>query len=160
MDMKNYTNWVIIGAIAVIVLAGGWWFFMEKPADAGPNTLVADVGTGNSVNLTNPYPGTSYATTTTAGETVRVQNQNAGSSVVISSMNLSRESWIAVRDSRSILGASRFSAGATSGTVKLLRPTEAGKSYTLVVFIDDGDKKFDFRVDPIVPMEYPTFSAQ
>jgi len=91
---------------------------------------------------------------------VMVQDQSAGMGVSITSMNLTRETWVAVRDSKSILGAGRFSPGATSGTVKLLRATEAGKAYQVVVYVDDGDKKFDFKVDAVVPGVGSTFTAQ
>ena len=162
MDMKNSTNWIIIGAIAVIVIVGGWWLFSTKPADESgtstSNSNVVDISTGTPVDLT--VPSTPYATTTAAGETVMVQDQSAGMGVSITSMNLTRETWVAVRDSRSILGAGRFSPGATSGTVKLLRATEVGKAYQVVVYVDDGDKKFDFKVDAVVPGVGSTFTAQ
>ena len=84
-----------------------------------------------------------------------VTNQPAGELVYISEMNLVENAWIAVREDNggqpgNILGAAWFQAGTTSGIVELLRATEADATYYTVIFVDDGDKQFDYNVDTLV----------
>lgn len=161
MDTKNYTNWAIIGAVVIVVLLGGWWLFMSKPSDdAGTNATTTPNSTTTTNGSTTTGGSTATATTTASGETLAVSNQAGGSTVSVGNMNLTRESWVAVRDSKSILGAARFNAGTASGTVKLLRPTVAGQTYQVVVYVDDGDKKFDFKVDALVSGVSTSFTAQ
>ena len=159
MDTSNRTNWIIIGTVAVVLILGGWWLFMGK-ADDSQGAVATTTGTGTPTTGTTVTPTVPVTTTTASGETVSVQNQAAGASVAISGMNLTRESWVAVRDAKSILGAGRFAAGATSGTVKLLRSTVKGETYQVVVYVDDGDKKFDFKVDALVSGVNASFMAQ
>jgi len=159
MDTSNTTNWIIIGAVAVVLILGGWWLFMGKPDD-GKGAVVTTTGTDVPATGTTVVPPAPVTTTTASGETITVQNQAAGASAMISGMNLTRESWVAVRDAKSILGAGRFAAGATSGTVKLLRSTVKGETYQVVVYVDDGDKKFDFKIDALVSGVNASFMAQ
>ena len=155
--MKNYTNWAIVGAVVVVVLLGGWWLFMSKPAKTDTSVDISKTPRGAT---TTPVGGWDHPTTTPSGESLTVIDQPAGKTVAISSMKLSRESWVVVRDARSILGASRFNADATNGTVKLIRPTEARNGYQALIYVDDGDKKFDFKKDMLVTEVNALFDAQ
>ena len=90
-------------------------------------------------------------TTASMGEAVTVADQKAGYSVDISDMTVARKSWVAIKDPEgSILGAGLFAPGTTSGTVSLLRATEAGKRYEAVIYVDDGDKAFELHKDMLV----------
>lgn len=149
MEMNNMTQWLIIGAAVVILVAGGTWLFVgredSEPADTPISTSIAPTITEG----TNSMPkGTQISESD--GELVTVADQPAGDSVTLSAMGLTRASWVAVRDDMSILGASWFPSSATSGSVKLQRATESGKSYRVVIYVDDGDKKFDFKKDQLI----------
>ena len=157
---SNTTNWVIIGAVVVVLLLGGVWL-MQRSTDESMDSGTPTTGTNTGGNGTTPTTGTGTTpiTTSAEGEKITVDNQAAGVSVRIASMNLTRETWGAVRDERSILGAGRFAAGTASGSVELLRGTEAGKSYSVVVYIDNGNRAFDLTGDELVTGVSDTFMA-
>lgn len=167
MDTNNTTtNWIIAGAVVLVLVLGGWWL-MQRGSSEGEAVDLPGIGEGAGTDAGDDgaeRPGTSTGgtvpTTTGAdGEAISVADQAAGVSVTIASMNLSRESWVAVRDERSVLGAARFSAGATSGTVELLRGTEAGKTYSVIIYIDNGNRAFDLTGDELVEGVSDTFVA-
>lgn len=87
-----------------------------------------------------------------SGYTVSVADQKAGGIVYASQLVFEKESWLAIREQvdgqiGNILGAQRYPAGTHTGVVKLLRDTNPGRTYYAVIFIDDGDGKFDFKKD-------------
>ena len=85
---------------------------------------------------------------------ITVFNQKASDLVNVSLVSSDSSAWLAVREDKSglmgnILGAKRIDIGTTANVqIPLQRTTEAGKIYHIVLFKDDGDRKFDFRVDP------------
>jgi hypothetical protein len=165
MDTSNKnTSLIIAGIILVLVIGAGWWLFTggadtnmdtETPTTTEQNGSDTDTGAtgtpegGTSTGGTSAS-GTTPTTTPAAGEAVAVADQAAGATVAIDSMSLTGSSWVAVRDERSILGASRFEAGATSGTVRLIRGTVPGATYQVVIYRDNGDGAFDFKIDALV----------
>ena len=94
-----------------------------------------------------------------------VVDQSAGGVVYVSSLTFPKESWIAVREDNdgvmgNILGAYRYPIGEHTGAVELLRNTEPRQTYYAVIYIDDGDKKFDHKKDiPLVDSEGNTTAA-
>lgn len=157
---KDSMYWIIGIAVAIVVVILGWWLFTKKPVAGQGNTPTATTTTnGGQKGGTTTQSGA--VTTPAAGEALSVVDQAAGDSVTIASMTLTKPSWIAVQDKRGwILGAGWFPAGATSGSVPLLRATLAGETYTALVYVDDGDKTFDFKKDAIVSGVSGSFSAK
>jgi len=82
-----------------------------------------------------------------------VSGQSAGNSVSIDSLKLTAEkTWVAIHEDSegapgNILGAKRFRPEDASGTILLLRNTEAGKTYHAMLHTDDGDDIFDQNKD-------------
>lgn len=159
METNSTTQWAIIGTAVIILLAGGSWLIGRSKVDspvAGDNPLAAtteETETTNSVVPDGVAIPTGAKTVESDGESVVIENQAAAGSVKISSMSLTRATWVAVRDERSILGAKWFSSNATSGEMRLLRNTEAGTTYQVLFYVDDGDKKFDHTLDILVTSE-------
>ena len=159
METNNMTQWIIIGAAVIVLVVGGAWLVMrgraaEPAMDSSVNaTSTAPTSTSQMVvdATTNIPKGT--MTAVSDGEAVAVSNQAAGMSVALSSMSLTHATWIAVRDDMSILGAAWFPSSATQGTVELQRATESGKSYRVVMYVDDGDKKFDMHKDQLITID-------
>jgi hypothetical protein len=161
---KTTTNWIIAGIVALMVIIGGGWLIardragviggstatstdeMAEVADASTETTVA-APPGMPVAMPSPSPAAAEAPTTPAsGENVTVEDQAAGNTVVVSEVNIKRPSWIAVRDTRGWYpGAKWLNASEKNVTIGLLRNTEAGKTYEVVIFIDDGDKQFSLH---------------
>jgi len=89
------------------------------------------------------------------GDVVHVKDQQEGSQVFLSRLELTRSGWAAVREINdgvlgNILGAKRFDAGVHQGIIPILRNTEAGKHYVVILYTDDGDKIFDFEKDAVI----------
>ncbi len=160
------TQWVIIGAAVLVLIVGGAWLAM-RGGEGAPveeaNVVATTTPSTTTVDTSKNVPkGT--VTATSDGESVAAADQAAGTSVTLSSLSLTRASWIAVRDDMSILGAAWFPSSATSGSVKVQRATQAGKTYSVVIYVDDGDKKFDYKKDQLITADGgpvgSSFSAQ
>lgn len=97
-----------------------------------------------------------------------VKSQPAGAVVVLSETTFPTDNgWIAVRDfdgttGGRILGAARYAIkdGLVPSSVNLLRSTEAGKTYQVVFFNENGDKVFDTKDDSIIDSGSVTFKAE
>jgi len=164
VETNDTKGWIIGAIVLVIVVVGGWWMIKHSKASS---TVVGDMASstdavGDNMVDTNtvvdmaPVAGNAPAevktivTTVAKGETLSMKDQTAGASVAIDSMKLSAPSWIAIKDAKGILGAAWYPAGATTGTVSVLRSTKTGSTYQAVVYVDDGDKKFDMHKDTLV----------
>jgi len=85
---------------------------------------------------------------------ITVFNQKSSDLVNVSLVSSDSSAWLAVREDKgglvgNILGAKRIDIGTTANVqIPLQRTTEAGKIYHIVLFKDDGDRKFDFKIDP------------
>lgn len=157
-------QWAIAGAVVVVLALLGWWFFTGAPentaGDDSNGATQATSTTGTSTGAAQERPTTSVNT----GEEVHADDQPAGDSVRIVEARLSRVSWIAVRDDMRIYGAARVNPPQGGGTVTdvtvpLLRNTEAGATYKVVVYADDGDGAFDFKKDALVEGLDDNFTA-
>lgn len=159
METNNTRNWLIIGAVIIVLLGLGWWL-VARNRSASTNTNATTTGATSTVGTTLSVGAA--VTTTASGEAVSAKDQTAGLSVAVDGMNLAKVSWVAVRDVKGlrILGAHRFEAGVTAGEVSLLKPTVAGGEYQVLVYVDDGDKKFDMKKDALVEDVSATFKAQ
>ncbi len=146
------TQWVIISAAVIVLVVGGAWLVMRDrvaaPAEVVETTTTTPTSAATVTSTNNVPKGT--VTATSDGESVTVANQAAGETVTLSSVSLTRASWVAVRDDMSILGAAWFPSSATSGSIELQRATVSGKSYRVVIYVDDGDKQFDFKKDQLI----------
>lgn len=86
---------------------------------------------------------------------ISVANQPAGSEVVIESVTVPPPGvWVAIRevganDLGNVLGAARVNGPHTFVTVPLLRPTQAGLSYAVELYRDDGGEAFDLANDSV-----------
>ena len=162
MTFSERTYQIVIGVLVLIILIGGWWMY-AKPASTGSavstssvastqaflDSVTSAVKTGGSVISTQ---SANNPTAAASGEALTVENQKAGTSVVVALVTLSQPGWVAVRDSNGkTLGAAWFDTGTHEKVlVPLLRSTEAGRSYQALLYIDDGDKQFDLHKDALV----------
>ena len=158
MDTTNTVrNWTVsLVAVAIIIIGFVFAIRHARPASAvvGANAALATT-TAATTTVTEVVAAdgakVSDITVASEGEMLTVSDQKAGSTVKVDSMTLTRASWVAIRDSKDwVLGAAWFPAGATTGTVSLLRNTVAGAHYTAVIYVDNGDKKFQVHGDSLV----------
>ena len=92
---------------------------------------------------------------TTSVEYIVVEDQLAGERVLINEISISVSSWAVVHEDvggvpGNALGAQRFDKGLHSGTIDLLRSTNFNQNYYVLLYRDDGDRKFDLEKDSLV----------
>ena len=150
-DKTNTSNIIFIGIAVVVLVAGGWWLLTRD--------LAVDGTSGDAVEETNTEAIdisaetiTPPSTTTSDGEAISVASQSAGASVTISSVTLTEMGWVAVRDDRGwTLGAARLDARTHENiAVELLRATESGQRYQVLLYHDDGDREFDLKKESLI----------
>lgn len=97
-----------------------------------------------------------------------VNNQASSKSIKLDSATYPvKEGWIGVRDYQGgnlggILGVVRFSEeqGLVPSNIILQRPTEAGKEYAVMIFEENGDRKFNSAEDKQLDTVFATFKAE
>lgn len=92
----------------------------------------------------------------TSSTHISVSNQSAGLTVSVDEVTVDQNVWVAVYEDRSgqpgnILGAKWIPAGTFSGDVSLLRGTDPGNTYYVILHKATGDHEFDHTED--VPLK-------
>jgi hypothetical protein len=162
---KDTQRWAIGAAIVVVLAFASWWFFTGAPVEEA--TTNRNTNTTQSTGTAGTTSGTANERPTVGvnvGEEVSADDQPAGDTVRVVEARLSRVSWVAVRDDVRIYGARRLDPVGNGQTfndveVPLLRNTEAGRTYSVVVYADDGDGVFDFKKDSLIDGLDDTFTA-
>jgi hypothetical protein len=156
MTAETKQWWITGGIVAVLVLLLWWGVTHKRPASAAigtADTVATTTGEKTALDVTAPAP-TVRPTTASAiasGETVTIDDQPAGETVALSQATLKAPSWIAVRDTAGrVLGAHWFATSVENQTFSLLRATKAGEVYQAVIYVDNGDKKFDLHADTLL----------
>ena len=86
---------------------------------------------------------------------VSIADQPAGSSVTVESVTVPPPGvWVAVRemngsDLGNVLGAVRVTGPRSNITIPLLRATEAGSTYAVELYRDDGNDEFNLSTDSV-----------
>lgn len=89
------------------------------------------------------------------GDAVVVNDQPAGPIVEVTMLTLSKPGWVAVYEDNNgtpgnVLGAARFEEGIHLGEISLLRSTEPGKIYYLILHADTNTREFDLKKNPLI----------
>lgn len=177
--------WLFVAGIIVGFIAGYLWTsskydqteevgeMAEKSQETdlkGGKVEIETPGTNSGQVVTPPTTDTSAPKASTS-ESVTVEDQIGGETVMVKMSGMTSDRWIAVHELDEtgnpgwVLGASLFRKGATEGTVELIRGTEAGKKYSVVIHSEDGDGAFSLRLDlPVLRADgslvASTFTAQ
>ncbi len=161
IDLNDTSNRIIVGIVIALIFVGGWWLIArnasESPVvDQESGEVVIEDGTSttaevDSGSVLGSIPDDT-ATIVGSKEFVEIVDQSAGMSVKVKSATLVQIGWIAVRDTDGrTLGAGRFEPGSHANVeVPLLRATEKGERYQVLIYVDDGDKAFDLHQDILV----------
>lgn len=97
-----------------------------------------------------------------------VDNQSAGNRVELGDVTFpTAAGWVGIRDYENgqltgLLGVSRFNdaEGLYPTGINLLRSTQAGRTYAVVFYHDNGDKVFNLATDSQIQTEVTTFVAR
>ncbi|MFA5173109.1 MAG: hypothetical protein WC435_01750 [Candidatus Paceibacterota bacterium] len=133
--------WILSVIFLILIILGAYWLIYENKENAD-NALIPEEKTEN-LETKNEV----------SSSLLKIENQSSGVSVFLSSVSLSTPSWIVIREDSNgkmgnILGALWLPQGSfTNQTVELLRETVPGSKYYALIFSDDGDKKFDQKID-------------
>jgi hypothetical protein len=173
-ELKTAATGFLPGAVVGAVVV--WLAMSMTPTPIVPVTLPSDT-TDRAQDEKSPEKSVEQPPSGKAKEpaqvtntnTVEVSDQPAGRAVMVKRISLEKTSWIAVRDFKdgkigNVLGASRKEKGTMQDVIiDLLRSTEPGQQYAVVIFTDNGDGAFSTKTDtPVLSGSEPyrvTFSA-
>ena len=103
-----------------------------------------------------PSEGTTSSATPFASGDVAVSDQAAGKSVLVDSVTVPPPGvWVAVEEVNQdgslgkVLGAAKVGGPRSNVEVSLLRSTNAGMKYAVVLYRDDGDGTFELGQDSV-----------
>lgn len=152
MEKLLSDNRLLIGGAAALVIIGALWFMTREATAPSMETSDTNMNTGETPDKTSDLNPGVAPSTTSDNEYIAVKDQLAGSTVTVDSVTFTQTGWVAIRDDRGwTLGAARFEAGTHDAVeVPLLRATEAGQRYQALLYIDDGDGKFDLDKEILV----------
>jgi len=155
MTVSERAYQVIIGVLVLIILIGAWFVFAGgRYGVFGLAGKTATTTPASGTEASENYPSSSGAAVQNApaGDSVVVADQTAAAKMAVGSLTLGQPGWVAVRDANGrILGAGWFPAGTHSNvSVPLLRATVAGQRYQVLLYADNGDKKFELHTDTLV----------
>lgn len=154
-EMKKYFNAVTLTVFIIAFLLGygvsSRIINRESPGGVGSQeTAQMPETTGGEAKPESALADIS-ASTTEEANTISADDQPAGTMVAVA-VKLEKEAWVAVHEDANgklgnILGAQFFPAGTHLGKIDLLRGTQAGKKYYVMLHSDDGNHTFDIKVD-------------
>ena len=166
MNMTKITenrNLKIVGAFLIGVIVGGlfvWmWIATQKELLNKENKTIGNVSEQNTTTKKpisedkTPIKNLETSETQLRNDAIVVQNQKAGSSVVVDKAVFEEDGWIVIHEGTAshignALGAARFDKGEYNNiVVELLRATKEGMVYRAVLYRDNGDKKFNLDTD-------------
>ncbi len=131
-------QWIVtVIVIIVLVLLG---YYMLKGKSTTPSKTVVDTKTENTL---------------VAGKDISrvvVTDQFPGNIVYLSSVQLAKPGFVVIhKDNKGtpgdIIGYQYFDKGINPGKITLTTPTTEGQTYYAMLHSDDGDKKFDAKLD-------------
>ena len=149
----------VIAIIALIVIAGGVYWYISQNKAVAPETNTGTEQTDNpDANFIGDVPGDSPDNNPTipTADTVAVSTQVTGSSVTIDNAFLEKPGFISIHEVDSkgkagaIIGTSGLLGIGAKQDLEVKATLKAGSKYIAMLRVDDGDKKFDTAKDVAV----------
>lgn len=174
MNRSNFSGPVVLAIVIGLIIgftAGVVWINSfnsdkeraEKTPEQASGEETEESPFLNDVSNTEARNSFVLQTADGAGSVV-VSDQSEGDVVLVNSVSLGADGWIAVREAQdnglgNILGAVYVPAGDyVNHEVKLLRNTEKGELYEVILFNDNGDKVFNYLVDALIQKDSITIA--
>ncbi|MEX0672557.1 MAG: hypothetical protein WDZ82_00965 [Candidatus Paceibacterota bacterium] len=172
---------LLIGFLIGVLITAGWYQGNDGTSNDIDTTddteqVMEDDTDDTSGEEDNDLPDRSSLNNNSSSNTsgsedvsVSANDQSAGNEVVVSNVEVDRTTWVAVREGvngsmGNVLGAKRVEQGSHSDlTIRLLRGTEAGGTYFVTLYEDNGDGEFSHISDSLVEVDgstvFSTFEA-
>ena len=154
---------ILIGTAAVMAwktrTAGTLDEVTVNTTDNGAQTASDTIAmTGETIGRTEPALPLAPSIPKGTRIGLNMEDQLAGNSVTVNSLDIKSSNWVAVYDDREgqpgwIIGATRVRAGDTTAKIDLLRSTVQGQKYYVGILGDDGSEAFSRQTDlpPLSP---------
>lgn len=148
-----------IGGFAIgFILIWGWNAYQDRPLDvegqsSTPEGVELSDESNEAPDTTTSVINDEASEIPEATTSITVADQAAGAQVTVARVTLPVDGWIVVHEEingviGNALGAARRDAGsATNITIPLLRDTNTGMRYWIVLYSDDGDRQFGLDTD-------------
>lgn len=155
--MKQKRLALLLGIIILAVLV--YWFTQNHKASAPENGNAPAEGTENTI------PSSSNSNSNTSSSQVKdsvvMSEQTSGSSVTIDNFYLSKPGFIAIQDSSgTVIGHSGLLQAGMGQDLEISAPVKTGRSYSAVIYVDDGNAKFNATEDQALTVNGSTLSSQ
>lgn len=143
-------NGIIIFIIGFVLGIGSTLMYVENKSTNGVTYIDEESQSDTLLSGENRVP---IRNTAAANNRIVVPNQESGGLVTIQFVSFKQPGWVVIHELLSggnlgsALGAQRFDEGEYSGGVSLLRVTESGSTYAAVLYLDNGDRRFDIGID-------------
>jgi hypothetical protein len=176
MNKSNFSGPVVLAIVIGLIIgftAGVVWInSFDKEVEEKVNEKIDSIEEENNESpflndVSNTEARNAFVLQTASGVgSVVVSDQVEGDTVTVSSVSIGEDGWIAVRDARdnglgNILGATYVTEGDyVNKEVKLLRNTESGELYEVILFSDNGDREFNHLVDAVIQKDDVTIADQ
>ena len=160
-ESKKMNQKLLLSFIAGLIVGGGvTWFVigsevLSPTVDDVEDTTMTDT-TGNAAGGDSSRDENGSTVMGTDNDRIIVEDQLAGDRVLLREVELTNASWVVVHEETdsflgNALGAARLDPGVyEGGYVELLRNTETGSTYHVLMYQDNGDKEFNLDEDSIV----------
>jgi hypothetical protein len=171
-DQQHEDSQKTLVAFVVGLLIGGMlvWAFSGPSKTVTKDTTKTDEVTASTTDqqTTDTTKSNEPAKLNVGEGKIVVEDQKASKFIEMKSAEYPvKEGWIGIRQYDNdklgyILGVNRFSAeqGLVPGKIELLYATTPGKKYAVVIFKENGDRKFNLADDAQLDTIYSTFTAQ
>jgi len=143
---------VIVGAVSVWMSTATGDALLEKDTKLADQAVVFNTEKDNTKVTASSVQDLDTTNVQLHNGAVVVQNQVAGLVVSLERVIFEEDGWVVIHEGTAshignALGAKRFDKGEYTGTVELLRATEAGEVYRAVLYRDNGDREFSLDTD-------------
>lgn len=167
VSTETHQKLAIAFIIGLLIGAGAVWVYFANTNKAEAPTTEEKIEEGeeekNEDEQTTETPVTEVSrevNITPAAQTlvgndydIQVNNQPSGNFVAIANVSMPQGGgWVVVHEQEdgvmgNALGAQYFEEGSWSGSVSLLRNTVVGKDYFVMLYNDNGDRRFSLEND-------------
>ncbi len=155
MKAMNRQHKIVAGTAVIGLLVGVGTGYLVWGSRGGANLVVTDITKNVEQNQ-----AAVIASMKETADSIEVLDQKAGKSVTVARAKLSSVvSWVAVHEDingelGNVLGARSVALGDQKNLfVPLLRSTMTGKEYSVGIYKDNGDLKFDRKTDTLLRAE-------